>query len=138
MVVFSSSSIFFFLIFPFKARTFWSVCLEIWVWVWVWISNVGFLLDMAKGVCILIWGLFRVSIFRGWVLRTFQNEFTGLCGCVRMSCVHIWMWIWACVNKMYSSTGMYEQKWQKGKSFYVKKCMLVWIKMMCTCSVCTC
>ena len=51
----------------------------------------GFLLGTAKGDCVLIWGLFRVSIFKGWVLRTFQNEFTGLCGHVCMSCVHIRM-----------------------------------------------
>ena len=43
----------------------------------------------AKGVCVLIWDLFRVCIFRGWVLRAFQNEFTGLCGRVCMSCVHV-------------------------------------------------
>ena len=73
-----------------KAPSFWSVCLEIWVWVWI--SKVGFLLGMAKSQRCLCFDLGFVSsvYFQGGVLRTFQNELTGLCGRVCMSCVHVW------------------------------------------------
>ena len=56
-------SIFFFLIFLFKAPSFWSVCLE--SWVWIWISKVGLLLGMAKRCLCFDLGFVLSGYFQG-------------------------------------------------------------------------